>query len=1011
MRSPAATTDVSVIVPVYKATSTLARCLGSLLTQTLAPDRYEILAVLCGPDDGSRRVVEQLRDAYPRHTVRLLDSPVASAGAARNTGLNHARGANIAFVDADDWVSDNYLAELLAVADDIHLPISGLVDAAQDGTVDENTAVMASLAAKEGDYFQLHRDVSVVSNAVGKLYPASFLRSHRYDEDLASGEDAVFNGTLFSTFEHRFTEFDRRPYLRGARYFHHSSSAAAGALDTFDFCVKQRIEVLTRITAGPQGDPEDRIKLIRTLVRGQTEVIRSYLAARPEDHARGLQLLADSGVRGIRGFSLTSGVGQTWPDYDATNGVAQPWRPPQGVLLVSGSAAAINRLTEQILFLRQHGVAVRLAYYRGKLKRALGKRGHLRFALVREGRAAPPPAENAGLLDQAKSRLKEVRRRALRFGRLNSPRLLPGRVAVRIAGRVDAEGRQLLARPQLVVTLDDGGIALTSGNDVDVDGVECFHAWVLAMASQAPATPSQANEIARSAETLAQLSVGDPSLPPPRVWAIAAWRMLRARQLGPAMTIAKLGRKLFPDSIEAELFDMLKILEQVIERMELPEQAVAQSEHAAQAADRALDEGDVHRAAFIISVTCEALFAQDHTTNVPRPPVLTDPDGLLRGLRTSRTWGLLETSSPSTAVRGPIAKPEPSVLVLPGAYPRFDGVVHEALAGHADVERLPLGEVEREYRTTAVSPLTIFRRLAYGVGLGVDIDEKTALSFARSDVVFADWADKGAVIASMATPPDTRLIVRFHGVDSLSVWQFLVDWGRVDDVVFVSEHVRRSVEKVLGDRISHTRKHVLGNGVDLERFTAPSTPDAHRRLGMVGWAQKVKDPIWTVEVLALLRAEDPSWRLRLIGKDFEPRTHGSEYLYSEAFRARALRDDVRGAIEYVGFTTDLPRHLAGVGFAVSSSVRESFHIGAMEIVGSQAVPVFRNWPVYREFGGARDLLPNGWVVETPQDAAQRILAHADRDVWEQASATARDEARKRFKLLALSDAYRQIILG
>jgi glycosyltransferase involved in cell wall biosynthesis len=91
---------VSVIVPVYKAEESLGRCVDSILAGTLA--EIEVILV----DDGSPDRCGALCDGYaardPR--VKVVHRENGGESAARNTGLEHADGRYIEFVDSDDWV-------------------------------------------------------------------------------------------------------------------------------------------------------------------------------------------------------------------------------------------------------------------------------------------------------------------------------------------------------------------------------------------------------------------------------------------------------------------------------------------------------------------------------------------------------------------------------------------------------------------------------------------------------------------------------------------------------------------------------------------------------------------------------------------------------------------------------------------------------------------------------------------------------------------------------------------
>lgn len=100
---------VSIIVPVYQTGAYLRKCLDSILAQTI--DDFEVVVV----DDGSRDESPAICDEYaakdPR--VHVVHQPNGGRSAARNTGLAHAKGAWIGFVDSDDWVEPNMYEALL----------------------------------------------------------------------------------------------------------------------------------------------------------------------------------------------------------------------------------------------------------------------------------------------------------------------------------------------------------------------------------------------------------------------------------------------------------------------------------------------------------------------------------------------------------------------------------------------------------------------------------------------------------------------------------------------------------------------------------------------------------------------------------------------------------------------------------------------------------------------------------------------------------------------------------
>ena len=95
---------ISVIVPVYKVEKYLEKCVKSIINQTYT--NLEIILV----DDGSPDVCGALCDEFAKNDSRIKVIHKANGGlsSARNTGLENATGKYIAFVDSDDFISEDY---------------------------------------------------------------------------------------------------------------------------------------------------------------------------------------------------------------------------------------------------------------------------------------------------------------------------------------------------------------------------------------------------------------------------------------------------------------------------------------------------------------------------------------------------------------------------------------------------------------------------------------------------------------------------------------------------------------------------------------------------------------------------------------------------------------------------------------------------------------------------------------------------------------------------------------
>jgi glycosyltransferase involved in cell wall biosynthesis len=100
--------EVSIVIPAYRSEETIARSLSTMLSQEF--NDYEVVVVDSSPDNHTEEIV---RGRYPtilyhHHSRRLLPH------AARNRGVELARGRLLVFTDPDVYAPANWLAALVA---------------------------------------------------------------------------------------------------------------------------------------------------------------------------------------------------------------------------------------------------------------------------------------------------------------------------------------------------------------------------------------------------------------------------------------------------------------------------------------------------------------------------------------------------------------------------------------------------------------------------------------------------------------------------------------------------------------------------------------------------------------------------------------------------------------------------------------------------------------------------------------------------------------------------------
>ena len=123
---------ISVIVPIYNTKPYLKECVDSILKQEVEVP-FEVLLVDDGATDGCAEMCDEFAAKDKR--VRVFHQENQGLSAARNTGIDAARGRYYAFVDSDDVVCPGYLHTLYAACEknDAYMALCSVEDVQENG--------------------------------------------------------------------------------------------------------------------------------------------------------------------------------------------------------------------------------------------------------------------------------------------------------------------------------------------------------------------------------------------------------------------------------------------------------------------------------------------------------------------------------------------------------------------------------------------------------------------------------------------------------------------------------------------------------------------------------------------------------------------------------------------------------------------------------------------------------------------------------------------------------------
>jgi glycosyltransferase involved in cell wall biosynthesis len=277
---------------------------------------------------------------------------------------------------------------------------------------------------------------------------------------------------------------------------------------------------------------------------------------------------------------------------------------------------------------------------------------------------------------------------------------------------------------------------------------------------------------------------------------------------------------------------------------------------------------------------------------------------------------------------------------------------------------------------------------------------------AWADVVVCEWCGPNAVWYSRHKRRGSRLLVRLHRFELDSPYPAQVKIGAVNQVICVSRHYTRlCLERT---RWPEAKVATVPNALDIAQLDRPKLDGARFNLGMIGIVPSRKRVDLALDVLEELRREDERYLLFIksgmpwehwwVWQHLTEREH-----YTTALRRAQRSELLRGAVVFDDAGPDVAAWLRRVGFVLSTSDDESFHVAPAEGMASRAVPVLRHWP------GAETIYDMRWIHRGPAEMAVAIAALGEEADWRQAGNDAYAQAAASFDLPRVAETWHGLL--
>lgn len=225
---------ISIILPCYNVEKYIARSIETVLAQTYTD--FELLVIIDGSPDSSKQIAEKY--AQKDNRIKVYEKPNGGLSDARNYGLERATGEYIYFMDSDDWIEPDLLADNLKIIEDekLDLVIFGYIqdDENKDGEVVNSKTVVPenkTFRKSDGSLTVDEHLLGLLGYAWNKIYRKSFLDKHnlRFEKGTSLVEDILFNTQVYiktdrlRTIDKAYYHYLNRPVATLIKAFHADS--------------------------------------------------------------------------------------------------------------------------------------------------------------------------------------------------------------------------------------------------------------------------------------------------------------------------------------------------------------------------------------------------------------------------------------------------------------------------------------------------------------------------------------------------------------------------------------------------------------------------------------------------------------------------------------------------------------------------------------------------------------------------------------------------------------------
>jgi len=243
-----------------------------------------------------------------------------------------------------------------------------------------------------------------------------------------------------------------------------------------------------------------------------------------------------------------------------------------------------------------------------------------------------------------------------------------------------------------------------------------------------------------------------------------------------------------------------------------------------------------------------------------------------------------------------------------------------------------------------------------------DNNQEIESSIAQADIIWLEWANELAIsVTNHPTLLDNKYVIcRLHSYEALADYPGKINWTKVDDLIFVSEHIKDIVLQSfpdINDKVK--RMHIVPNGVNLDNFPFKKRRPEYN-LAFVGNINFKKGPMLLLHAFRELVEVDNRYRLFIAGSFQDIRYN---LYFSQMIKELGLEQN----IQIDGWVENVSSWLEDKQYIICSSVLEGHPVSLMEAMACGIKPLIHNYV------GAKYSYPDKYIWNSIPDFTSMVI--------------------------------------